>query len=158
MAGVFHKIGQVCTLAGLALVVNFAQAATPLLVAENLTVIAKKAKGQKKPIALLLGYSAVKSTENLKNEALLPYLQGGELDSLAIFAEINMDGQASLIDFNGDQVKPEEFAQFHNFTSFPVMAFFNAEGEPVADRLISGAYDYYGYYLIERLKSISKSR
>jgi hypothetical protein len=130
------------------------QAATELVLAENLQSLAQQAKAQQKPIAVLLGYAGVKSTENLKTLALLPELRSGELDGQAIFAEISMDGQASLIDFNGERITPAEFAQFHNFTSFPVMAFFNHEGEPVAERLISGAYDYYGYYLRQTLSNL----
>jgi thioredoxin-related protein len=134
-----------------------AQAETPMPLAANLQQDAEIASQANVPIAILFTAKGVKSGEKLKDNALIPELMSGDLDGLVIFREIQVNTDETTIDFYGDPMPNREFKSLYNLTSLPVVIFVNAEGDEIAEPLLSGAYDYYGYYLRIQLNKALKA-
>ena len=128
-----------------------------LPIATNLQELGKKATQQNLPIAILFSAKGLKSTINLKNEAILPTLYSGALDDFVFMTEINVNVDEGMIDFYGDKTPNEEFKDLYNLTSLPVVIFVNGEGEVIADQLLSGAYDFYPYYLKQSINKALKA-
>lgn len=133
------------------LLLSFSQtsyAQDPLLpLASNLQQLANESKTSKTPIAILFSAKGLKSTSNLKEEALLPAIYSGVFDGLIVFREINVNTDEQTIDFYGEATPNTEFKQLYNLTSLPVLVFFNSDGEVITKPLLAGAYDFYFHYL-----------
>lgn len=119
----------------------------PLPIAINLEQLGLQAIQQNIPIAILFSSKGLKSTEKLKDEALYPILLSKELNGFVLFTEIQVNDKGSTIDFYGEEMDNIEFKALYNLTSLPVVVFVNGEGEVITEQLLSGAYDYYYFYL-----------
>lgn len=126
-------------------------AAEPLVPAENFLVDGQLAQQDNKPIAILLLHEGVRSAQQLKELALLPNLLSGAFDGKVLFREIAVNQPGNLIDFYGEPLPKAEFRSLFNVTSLPAMVFVDAQGNPLTEPLFSGAYDFYGYYLKQKL-------
>jgi len=125
-----------------------------LPLATDLQQLGKKASQHNLPIAILFSAQGLKSTSNLKDEAILPLLYSGQLTGFVLMTEIQVNTDSTTIDFYGDITPNKEFKALYNLTSLPVVVFVNGEGEVIHEQLLSGAYDYYSFYLKQ---SINKS-
>jgi len=128
-----------------------------LPIASNLQELGKQASKQNLPIAIFFSAKKLKSTSNLKDEAILPVLYSGQLDGHVLMTEINVNVDKTTIDFYGDTTPNPEFKDLYNLTSLPVMVFVNGEGEVITEQLLSGAYDYYPFYLKESINKALKA-
>ncbi len=129
-----------------------AQADTEVLpIATNLQQLGQKAAQQNLPIAILFSAKGLKSTTNLKDEAILPALYSGQLDGYVLMREINVNVDATTIDFYGEAIPNQEFKDLYNLTSLPVVIFLNSDGDEIEKPLLSGAYDFYFFYLKESI-------
>ena len=126
-------------------------AAELLLPANNLAEVGKLAASNNQPIAILIYSSAVKSGQDLKDEALLPNLLSGAFDDKVLFREIAVNEGGNVVDFYGETLPKNEYQALFNITSLPALVFVDAEGEQLTTPLYSGAYDFYGYYLKRKL-------
>ena len=129
----------------------------PLPIAINLEQFGLQALKQNLPIAILFSGKGLKSTEKLKDEALYPILLSKELNGFALFTEIQVNDKNSTIDFYGEQLDNIEFKALYNVTSLPAVIFVNGEGDVITEQLLSGAYDYYHFYLKQSLNSALKA-
>lgn len=127
-----------------------------LPLAQNLQELGKQANQQNIPIALLFTAKGLKSTENLKNEAILPALYSGQLDGKVLMREIEVNTDASTVDFYGEKLANSEFKELYNLTSLPVVLFLNGDGDQLSDPLMSGAYDFYFFYLKDSINASLK--
>lgn len=118
-----------------------------LPIATDLQALGKKAAEQNIPIAILFAAEGLKSTINIKEEAILPALYSGQLDGYVLMREINVNTADSTIDFYGEAIDNSEFKALYNLTTLPVVVFVNSDGDVIEEQLISGAYDYYFHYL-----------
>ncbi len=143
-------------LAGL-LLFSEGSVATELNLATNLQQLGEQAREENIPIAILFTYKGIHSGVQLKEQALLPELRSGELDGFALFREIEVNAERTIIDFYGEPTPSSEFQQMYNLTNLPVMIFVNGDGEPIADPLFSGAYEYYGFYLKGQINEALKA-
>lgn len=128
-----------------------------LPIATNLQTLGQKAIKQNIPIAILFSAKGLKSTQNLKDEAIVPTLYSGALDGFVLMTEINVNVDESTIDFYGDKMPNEEFKDLYNLTSLPVVVFVDGEGSVITDQLLSGAYDFYPYYLKQSINKALKT-
>lgn len=115
--------------------------------ATNLQSLGQQAKKDNLPIAILFSAQGLKSTQNLKDEALLPALYSGELDGYVHMREINVNLDQTTVDFYGETIQNKEFKAFYNLTSLPAVVFVNSDGDVIEEQLLSGAYDFYFHYL-----------
>lgn len=118
-----------------------------LPIAKDLQALGQKAAEQNIPIAILFAAEGLKSTTNIKEEAILPALYSGQLDGYVLMREINVNTADSTIDFYGEAIDNSEFKALYNLTTLPVVVFVNSDGNVIEEQLISGAYDYYFHYL-----------
>ncbi|MDX1352170.1 MAG: hypothetical protein R3254_04105 [Thiomicrorhabdus sp.] len=118
-----------------------------LPIAKNLQELGKQAKKENLPIAILFSAKGLKSTVNLKDEAIVPTLYSGALDGFVLMTEINVNVDETTIDFYGEQMANAEFKALYNLSSLPVVIFVNGDGEVITEQLLSGAYDFYPFYL-----------
>lgn len=118
-----------------------------LPIATNLQSLGQQAAQENIPIALLFTSKGLKSTARLKDDAILPALYSGQLDGKVIMQEIEVNTKATTIDFYGESIANKEFKQLYNLTSLPVVIFVNSDGDEINSPLMSGAYDYYFFYL-----------
>ena len=128
-----------------------------LPIASDLQELGKQATKQNLPIAIFFSAKGLKSTSNLKDEAILPALYSGQLDGHVLMTEINVNVDQTTIDFYGDATPNSEFKDLYNLTSLPVMVFVNGEGEVITEQLLSGAYDYYHFYLKQSINNALKA-
>ena len=120
---------------------------TPMPMVENLQELGKLALENNLPIAILFAAEGLKSTERLKDDAIIPALMSGQLTDYVLMAEIHVNSEKTLIDFYGEPMQAEEFKALYNLTSLPVMIFVNGNGDQIIPPLLSGAYDFYYHYL-----------
>lgn len=125
--------------------------------ATNLEKLGKQASEKNLPIAIFFSAKGLKSTSNLKDEAILPTLYSGQLDDYVLMTEIHVNVDETTIDFYGDITPNREFKDLYNLTSLPVMVFVNGEGEVITEQLLSGAYDYYPFYLKQSINNALKA-
>jgi uncharacterized protein (UPF0210 family) len=151
---------RVAVLALLLSPLSITQAATqsqaPLLLAKNLQSLAHEAQQHNIPIGILFSYQGLKSTQNLKELALLPALSSAQFTGKALFTEIQLNDGGQTIDFYSVLTDNQEFKALYNLTSLPVLIFVNPKGEPIAEPLLSGAYDFYVHYLQQHLEQAQR--
>ncbi|BCN92911.1 hypothetical protein THMIRHAM_06960 [Thiomicrorhabdus immobilis] len=137
---------------------NSAYSDTSVLpIAKNLQELGKQATEQNLPIAILFSAKGLKSTENLKDEAILPTLYSGQLDGYVLMTEINVNVDETTVDFYGETLANEEFKALYNLSSLPVVIFVDGEGEVITNQLLSGAYDFYPFYLKQSINQSLKA-
>ena len=129
----------------------------PMPIATNLQTLGQEAIKQNLPIAILFSGKGLKSTEKIKDLALYPALLSGQLDGHVLFTEIEVNIDADTIDFYGEAMANKEYKALYNLTSLPVVIFVNGEGNALTDPLLSGAYDYYFFYLKQSINHALKA-
>ncbi len=133
------------------------QAAMDLPLATDLQALGKQAEAKQIPIAILFTAEGLKSREKLLDEALIPELRSGELDGKVLFVEIQANTDRVVKDFYGEPTPSRAFRQLYNLYSLPVVVFVNGEGDVLTEPLMSGAYDYYGFYLKQKIEAASQA-
>ncbi len=129
----------------------------PLPIATNLQTLGKQALKQNIPIAILFSGKGLKSTEKIKDLALYPALLSGELDGHVLFTEIEVNIDSETVDFYGESMANKEYKALYNLSSLPVVIFINGEGDVITEQLLSGAYDYYYFYLKQSINNALKA-
>ncbi|QCU89716.1 hypothetical protein [Thiomicrorhabdus sediminis] len=124
-----------------------APAPTAMPLVENLQTLGKQALQDNLPIAILFAAEGLKSTENLKDQAIIPALMSGQLNNYVLMAEIHVNTDRTITDFYGEAMPVAEFKDLYNLTSLPVMIFVDGNGDQIIQPLLSGAYDFYYHYL-----------
>lgn len=128
-----------------------AHAAEDMPLATNLYEDGQQALAKNIPIAILIDFRGLKSSDVLKEEAIYPNLLSGVFDNHVIFREIQVNVDGQIIDFYNEPLANAEFQHLFNVTSLPALVFVNGEGEQINPPLFSGAYEYYGFYLKREL-------
>jgi len=134
-----------------------AHSATQMPIAKNLEKTAQLATQKNIPIAILLSFKGLNSTKDLKEEALYPNLLSGLYDEAALFREIQVNTKAQTIDFYGEPLPNSLFQQLFNVTSLPVVVFVDSQGNLLTSPLIAGSYEFYGYYLKQKINQALKA-
>ncbi|MDH3378464.1 MAG: thioredoxin fold domain-containing protein [Gammaproteobacteria bacterium] len=74
-------------------------------------------------------------------------------DPRIILRELSIDSDTTLIDFDGSQTTPRQFARGRQVTFTPTVLFLDTKGQSLADPLEGvSTIDYYGFYLEKRIK------
>ncbi len=129
----------------------------PLPIATNLQTFGQQALKQNIPIAILFSAKGLKSTEKIKDLALYPALLSGELDGHVLFTEVEVNIDSETVDFYGEPMANKEYKALYNLSSLPVVIFVDGEGEVITEQLLSGAYDYYYFYLKQSINNALKA-
>jgi hypothetical protein len=129
----------------------------PLPIATNLQTLGQQALKQNIPIAILFSAKGLSSTKKLKDLALYPALLSGNLDGRVLFTEIEVNVDSQTLDFYGEPMANKEYKALYNLSSLPVVIFVDGEGDVVSEQLLSGAYDYYYFYLKQSINHALKT-
>ena len=114
----------------------------------NLQTDAQISEHQQLPIVVLFSASYCGFCSIVKDEFLRPMLISGEYTNKAMIRVIEIDSSDDLMDLNGQSVSAEDFAELHNISLTPTLAFFDAQGNELAPRMVGvTTVDFYGGYL-----------
>lgn len=123
---------------------------TALPVPDSLPDVAAAAVRQGDPLVLLISLRGCPYCELVRRNYLLP----ARADGLPAW-QINMqDKQRSLVGFDGQSSNAAEQITRWNVRLAPTLLFLNAQGLPLAERLVGVAsVDFYGAYLDQRIST-----
>jgi len=116
-------------------------------------------QAQQKNLPMLVFFSAehCEYCERLEADHLGFMANSGEYDNKIIFRKFMIDGYDSVVDFSGQPVLPEDFAYRHNVDVTPTLLFFDAQGNPLAKRIIGyNRGSFFGYTLDERIEAAAR--
>jgi len=111
-------------------------------------------QAQHKNLPLLVFFSAehCEYCERLEADHLGFMANSEEYDNKIILRKFMIDGHASVVDFSGQTVLPEDFAYRHNVDVTPTILFFDAQGKQLAKKIIGyNRGSFFGYTLDERI-------
>jgi thioredoxin-related protein len=112
--------------------------------AKNLQMDARHATDAGVPLIVLVSLADCPHCETVKRSHLLPLLSSSQTKPVFI-RQIELKGSDSLIGFNGEKMTHAEFARLNKAAIAPVIFFFGARGESVAEPLIGAMIpDFYG--------------
>ena len=121
--------------------------AQSLVQAQNLRADGELAAGRGVPLIVLVSLEGCPHCEVVRRSHLLP-LGGGE-DGAAkpVIRQIELRGNAVLVDFNGERKTHAAFARERRASIAPVVMFLDAKGQTLAAPLIGAMIpDFYGAY------------
>ena len=114
----------------------------------NLQTDAQTSQQQQLPIVVLFSASYCGFCSIVKDDFLRPMLISGEYTNKAMIRVIEIDSSDDLMDLNGQAISAEAFADRHNISLTPTLAFFDAQGNELAPRMVGvTTVDFYGGYL-----------
>ena len=114
----------------------------------NLQTDGQTAEQGQLPIVVLFSASYCGFCTIVKDEFLRPMLISGEYTDKAMIRVIEIDTDGDLMDLNGQPISAEDFADRHNISLTPTLAFFDAQGNELAPRMVGvTTVDFYGGYL-----------
>ncbi len=129
---------------GIAAGVASGQALAP---AQDLRKDGEMAAGKGVPLIVLVSLEGCPHCEVVRRSHLLPLEKSGNDAPVPIIRQVELRGNAVLVDFNGERKTHAAFASQHRATIAPVVMFFSANGQPLASPLIGAMIpDFYGAY------------
>jgi thioredoxin-related protein len=100
------------------------------------------------PIVVLFSATHCGYCSIIKDEFLRPMLISGDYTDKAMIRVIEIDSSDDLVDLNGQPISAEAFADRYDIYLTPTLAFFDAQGNELATRMVGvTTVDYYGGYL-----------
>ena len=122
-------------------------AAESLLPASDLRADGQLAKKQGVPLIVLVSLAGCPHCEVVRRSHLLPLLRGAERADAPVIRQVELRGNASLVDFDGSTITHVEFARRHRAAIAPVVLFFDGSGRSIATPLVGAMIpDFYGAY------------
>lgn len=102
------------------------------------------------PLVVMVSLAGCPHCDTIRRAHLLPLLKPSPSPATKpaqLIRQIELNGGESLIDFNGEATTHAEFARRNKVTIAPVVLFYGAEGERIADPLVGAMIaDFYGSY------------
>lgn len=127
----------------------FVQAAVAesLLPARDLRADGQLASRQGVPMVVLISLAGCPHCEVVRRAHLLPLLRDGDVAATPVIRQVELRGNASLVDFNGATTTHAEFARRHRANIAPVVLFLDGYGKSIAEPLVGAMIpDFYGAY------------
>lgn len=139
-------------LACLATLFLAAPACAQMVAARDLAADARLASQRKVALLVLFSEPGCSWCERVRQEYLLPMQRNPEYSAKVLMREIEIEGEAALVDFDGSRTTHAEFARRRGVNLMPTVVLMNTRGQTLAEPLVGfrGA-DYYGYFLDERI-------
>lgn len=125
--------------------------ATELPLAADLPAEARQAAVDGKVYVILFGTRECPWCAKVRRNYLAP-LNRPTAQMQVVAREIDIEADARLVDFTGAATSHRAFAQARRIRFVPLVAFFDARGNQLAEPILGMASeDFYGAYLEERL-------
>ncbi|HHH40027.1 MAG TPA: hypothetical protein ENK50_10715 [Sedimenticola sp.] len=120
----------------LLLVVLPALAAQGIAPTDDLSASARAARGRDMPILIVFSAAHCPYCERMKEEVLLPLMQGGGLNDKVVVTEVRIDNGGKLTDFDGDRVRSRIFVSRYDVFATPTVLLVDAEGHPLTAPIV----------------------
>lgn len=122
-----------------------------LVPARDLNVDAKAAAESSQPIIVLVSLGGCPHCEVVRRSHLLPLLRDRGA-TVPVIRQVELNGDARLVDFAGKATTHAEFARRYQARLAPVVFFFAPNGDMLADPLVGAMIpDFYGAYFDDAL-------
>jgi len=136
-------VGLLLWSAGSVAAVSVAERIEP---ARNLQADTNRAAMAGIPLIVLVSLANCPHCEVVRRSYLLPLLRQTP-NAPALIRQVELNGKDSLIGFNGEMLTHAEFSRRNKATVAPVVLFFGADGERIAEPLLGVMLpDFYGAY------------
>ena len=134
LAGLFA-----CSIAG--------AAESAMLPARNLAAEATSAVQSGMPLIVLVSLAGCPHCEIVRRFHLLPLLDDKVAGPKPTIRQIEINGREKMRDFDGGEITQAEFVRRHKAKIAPVVFFFGANGESLAEPLVGSMIpEFYGAY------------
>lgn len=138
-------IGIVAAVAWIALAGAATDPRPNLVHAQDLAADAQAAAREGKPLLLMFSSEPCPYCRMVEDEFLRPMLISGEYDDKVMMRKVKLDGHSRVRDFDGREVRVDEFARKYQVRITPTVVMVSPQGEQVAPSLEGIATrDYYG--------------
>ena len=125
---------------------------------DSLSRVADLAKQRNVPILLIVSQHHCPYCDLLKEEIIAPMYSSGDYEQRVVMAEIMLDSDTEIPDFQGNLVSPAQIADSYRVWVTPTLLFVDHTGVEVHRRMLGvNTIDYYGYYLDESLAAALKA-
>ena len=122
-------------------------AETSLPSARDLLVDAKTIERTGVPLIVLVSLQGCPHCEVVRRSHLLPLLRDGNVRLKPLIRQVEINGQDAMRDVTGRATTNAEFARRYGIEVAPVVMFFDAKGEMIANPLVGAMIpDFYGAY------------
>lgn len=116
--------------------------------ARDLQQDARLATARGIPLVVMVSLAGCHHCETVRRSHLLPLLKQSPSAPTPMIRQVELSGSETLIDFNGKKMSHADFARRNRVSIAPVVLFFGADGERIADPLVGAMIpDFYGSYL-----------
>lgn len=137
--------------------------AQTLVRAQDLRADGELAAGRGAPLIVLVSLEGCPHCEVVRRSHLLPLGRGEDRGSSPVIRQIELRGNAALVDFNGERKTHAAFARERGAAIAPVVMFLGSKGQTLAPPLIGAMIpDFYGAYfdaaLVEARARIAGNR
>ena len=127
-------------------------AETSLPSARDLLIDARTVGRTGVPLIVMVSLQGCPHCEVVRRSHLLPLLRDGNARRIPLIRQVEINGQDAMRDFNGRATTHAEFASHYKIKIAPVVMFFDAKGEMIAEPLVGAMIpDFYGAYFDEAL-------
>lgn len=125
--------------------------------AYDLQQLGEASKQKRVPILLEFSADHCPFCYKLEEEFLKPMLRNDEYLSKIIIRKIDLSGYLDLTDFNGQKIRPDQFANRYGVFVTPTVLIVDGSGKERSKRLIGiNSVDYYGGELDDAIDSALK--
>jgi len=123
-------------------------------VVRDFAKLAASARENQLPILLMVSQDHCAFCQQLKTEVLNPMMISGDYVDRAVMAELQIDEDNNIIDFDGKSVYPGKIAADYHTWVTPTLLFLDYQGKEVHKRMLGvNTIEMYGYYLDESLEA-----
>jgi thioredoxin-related protein len=107
-----------------------------------------KTQGDARVSVVMISQRGCSYCELIHDDFLNPMHKGGQYKDRALFRELKIDSNSTLIDFDGQEITPKGFANRYKASLTPTLLFLSHKGEPLAPNMVGvNTPEFYGYYL-----------
>jgi thioredoxin-related protein len=105
------------------------------------------------PLIVLVSLEGCPHCEAVRRSHLLPLQRDGDGQPTPVIRQVELRGENSLVDFNGDTTTHSAFARRYRASIAPVVLFLDGAGKLVSAPLVGAMIpDFYGAYFDSALK------
>jgi pimeloyl-ACP methyl ester carboxylesterase len=120
--------------------------------AESLREAAAQSSSKRVPIIIFVSQHGCEYCAALRKHVLIPMINAGELEGLAVIREVSLDQGFELKDFQGELSAGRDFAARYGAHVTPTLLFVDGSGREVVSRIVGiSNLEYYGFYLKQRI-------
>lgn len=104
--------------------------------------------GDNRILVIMISQRDCSYCQLIHDDFLAPMHRGGLYQKKALIRELKIDSDSVILDFNGQQVTPKQFAKSYQATFTPTLLFLDGKGQALVPNMVGvNTPEFYGYYL-----------